>query len=272
MRYEKTFVCLFALLLTLVAIGCGGHSTQPNADAAAPIVPSAAPSPSPAASPTPSSGSPANAITISAIQKLTGWQTCSGACSATAHTVFSRKQGVASPSLSGSSAQFQLLAGTSPFGGAMWFKFLGADNNATHFVYDLYFYMQNPSAPQALEFGVSQSNGHGRYEFSTQCDMVNTRSWRVWDPAAKHWAGTSAPCVQPPPNTWNHLIWEFERNSSGQAVFKAVTLNGNRTVVDVAVTHKPDSQSGIDVDFQSDANRTATPFSVWLDKITLTYW
>jgi hypothetical protein len=154
----------------------------------------------------------------------------------------------------------------------MWFKFLGADNAATHFVYDLYFYVQNPSGPQALEFGVSQSNGNGRYEFSTQCDLVNTRSWRVWDPAAKHWAGTAAPCVQPVANTWNHLVWEFERNSAGQAVFKAVTLNDNRTVVNLAMAHKPDGQSGIDVDFQLDANRTATPYSVWLDKVTLIYW
>lgn len=272
MRYTEKLVCLSALSLTFALAGCGGHSTQSSLNAAAPADPSAAPSPTPGASPTPSSGAPSNAKTISDIQKLAGWQTCSGACSATAHTVFSMKQGVASPSLSGASTQFQLLPGTSPFGGAMWFKFLGADNSATHFVYDLYFYMQNPSGPQALEFGVSQSNGAGRYEFSAQCDLVNTRSWRLWDPAAKHWVGTAAPCVQPPPNTWNHLVWEFERNSAGQAVFQAVTLNGNRSVVNVTMAHKSDSQSGIDVDFQLDGNRTATPFSVWLDKVSLTYW
>lgn len=274
MRYVKPFVCVLVLSLTCVVIGCGGHSAQSGMQATSPANPSAAPSPTPNASPspTPGSGFPANATTVSAIQKLSGWQTCSGACSATAPTVFSMKQGISSPSLSGASAQFQLLPGTSPFGGAMWFKFLGAGNSATHFVYDLYFYMQNPSGPQALEFGVSQSNGNGRYEFSTQCDMVNTRSWRVWDPAAKHWAGTAAPCVQPAANTWNHLTWEFERNSSGQAVFTAVTLNGNRTVVNAAMAHKADSQSGIDVDVQLDANRTATPYSVWLDKVTLTYW
>jgi hypothetical protein len=188
------------------------------------------------------------------------------------NAVFSMTEGIASPSLTGASARFQLLAGTSPFGGAMWFKYLGASNSATHFVYDLYFYMTNPSAPQALEFNASQSNGNGHYEFSTQCELVNTRSWRIWDPAARHWVATSVPCVQPPPNTWNHLIWEFERNSSGQAVFKAVTLNGRRTVVNMAVGHKPDTQSGIDVGFQLDANRTATPYSVWLDKVSLTYW
>jgi hypothetical protein len=269
MKYQANFVCLFVLSLVLLLLGCGGQSAQPNLDAAAP---STSPSPTPAASPASGSDIPANAKTIADVQKLTGWQTCSGACSATAHTIFSMKQGIASPSLSGASAQFQLLAGTSPFGGAMWFKFLGASNSATHFVYDLYFYMQNPSGPQALEFGVSQSNGSGRYDFSTQCDLVNTRTWRIWDPAAKHWVGTSAPCVQPPPNTWNHLTWEFERNSAGQAVFKAVTLNGTRSDVNMTMAHKSDTQSGIDVSVQLDANRTATPYSVWLDKVDLIYW
>lgn len=154
----------------------------------------------------------------------------------------------------------------------MWFKFLGADNSATHFVYDLYFYMDNPSGPQALEFGVNQSNGSGRYEFSAQCDFVNTRTWRVWNPAIKNWTGTAAPCVQPAANTWNHLTWEFERNSAGQAVFTAVTFNGNRSLVNMAVTHTPDSESGIDAAIQLDANRTGTPYTAWVDKVSLTYW
>jgi len=267
MNHAKLFLSLFSLMM-LVLAGCGGHSSQATVDAASP----SAPPPSPTASPTPGSGTPSNAKTISDIQKLGGWQTCAGACSATAPAIFSLAQGITSPSLSGASARFQLLAGTQPFGGALWFKFLGAANGATHFVYDLFFYMDNPSAPQALEFNVSQSAGGSRYEFATQCDLAGTRAWRVWDPAVKHWAATAAPCVQPPPKTWNHLVWELERNSSGKVVFTAVTLNGNRSAVNMTMAHTPDGQSGIDVGFQLDANRTATPYSVWLDKVSLTYW
>jgi hypothetical protein len=269
-KIDKLSVSLFFLLLALTLAGCGGQTAQPE-QAANPASPAPSPAPSPVPSPTPSAA-PSNAKTIANIQKLSGWQTCSGACSATAPTVFSMTQGVASPSLSGASARFQLLSGTSPFGGALWFKFLGAADSATHFVFDLYFYMDNPSAPQALEFNVSQSTGGSRYEFSTQCEMVNTRSWRVWDPVAKKWAATAAPCVQPPPKVWNHLVWELERNSSGQVVFTAVTLNGNRSQVNVKMGRTADSQSGIDIGFQLDANRTATPYSVWLDKVSLTYW
>lgn len=181
-------------------------------------------------------------------------------------------QAVPDPSLSGASQRFQLLAGTQPFGGVLWFKYLGSFDSATHFVYDLFFYVDNASAPQALEFNVSQSANGNRYNFSTQCLLVGQNVWRVWDPVVHTWAASSVPCAQPAPNTWNHLTWEFERDSSGNVIFTAVTLNGNRGVVNLTMTHVADSTSGVDVSFQPDANETAVPYSVWLDKISLTYW
>lgn len=262
---EKSLSLITPLLAIALAVGCGGHADAPAMNAMNPA--------SPAPSPTPGSGSttPSNAKVFPDIQKLRGWESCT-ACTGSPFAAFSMTQGVSSPSQSGASARFQMLNGTKPFGGALWFKFLGAVDSATHFVYDLYFYMENPSAPQALEFNVSQSAGGSHYDFSTQCDMVGARAWRVWDPVKQQWSATSAPCVQPPPNTWNHLVWEFERNSSGQVVFSAVTLNGNRSAVNVTMPHTADSQHGVDVAFQLDANQTATPFSVWLDKVNLTYW
>ena len=101
---------------------------------------------------------------------------------------------------------------------------------------------------------------------------MGTRTWRVWDPTKKAWAASSAPCVQPPPNTWNHLVWEFQRDGAGNVIFTAVTVNGNRSDVNITMPHTPDTQSGVDVAFQIDANQTATPVSVWLDKVSLTYW
>lgn len=181
-------------------------------------------------------------------------------------------QGVAAPSLSGASAQFQLLAGTLPFGSALWFKYLGSFDNATHFVYDLFFYIDNPSASQALEFNVSQSTKGNRYNFSTQCDLAGQHVWRVWEPVAQKWMPSSVPCEQLPANTWNHLIWEFERDSTGNVIFTAVTLNGNRGEVNLSMPHVADTQSGLDIAFQSDVNLSATLYSVWLDKISLTYW
>jgi hypothetical protein len=242
--------------------GCGGHTASAPSSAAAAA-------PGPGATPTPTNP---NSKTIPDIQKLSGWETCSSSCAGTPSAVFSMTQGITSPALSGASDRFQLLSGTQPFGGVLWFKFLGAQNSATHFVYDLNFYMDNPAAAQALEFNVSQSVGGSRYSFSTQCDLAGGHMWRVWDPVAFKWVASTATCAAPAANTWNHLIWEFERDSSGHTVFTAVTLNGSRAMVNMSMGHTGDSSSGVDVAFQLDANSAATPYSAWLDKINLTFW
>jgi hypothetical protein len=181
-------------------------------------------------------------------------------------------QGIASPSLSGNSARFQLLAGTEPYSGALWFNHLGSFDSATHFIYDLSFYVDNPSASQALEFGVGQSVNGSRYRFYTQCLLVPQQVWRVWNPTLNAWVASSAPCATPAANSWNHLIWEFERDSAGNVIFTAVTLNGNRSLVNLSMPHDSDNTSGLDVSFQPDADVNATPYSVWLDNVTLTFW
>jgi hypothetical protein len=252
---------------TFVALaGCGGQAVSSSTMAVAPT-----PSPGPGPSPSPTPANP-SAKTIPDIQKLSGWQTCSASCAGTPAAVFSMAQGIATPSLSGASAKFQLLAGTQPFGGVLWFKFLGAQNSATHFVYDLNFYVDDPAAAQALEFNVTQSAGGARYNFSTQCDLAGGHSWRVWDPVGFKWVASAVSCAQPAAKTWNHLIWEFERDSGGNVIFLAVTVNGSRGVVNMRMPHTADSSSGVDIAFQLDANTSATPFSAWLDKVNLTFW
>ena len=55
----------------------------------------------------------------------------------------------------------QVLAfgGHKTFGAVMSFKALGAHNSATHFLFDLEYYVDNPAAAQAMEFYVTQSSG-----------------------------------------------------------------------------------------------------------------
>jgi hypothetical protein len=248
--------------LILVA-GCGGSASSASA-----VVPA---SPSSSPTPTPVTGPPASAIVFAGIQNMAGWENCTGTCTSTPTAVYALTQGVTTPSQSGAAARYQLLSGTLPFGSALWFKYLTANNNATHFIFDLQFYVDNPAAPQALEFNVTQSAGGNRYNFSTQCDLA-ARSWRIWEPVALKWVATSVSCDRPPANTWNHLVWEFERDPSGNVIFAAVTVNGNRSVVNIRVGHTADNTSGIDVAFQPDANLTPDLYSVWLDKVTLTFW
>ena len=73
-------------------------------------------------------------------------------------------------------------------------------------------------------------------------------------------------------NTWNHLVFEFQRQTGGNVIFIAVTLNGKRSLVNLSMQHTPDTSSGLDVAYQSDSNGVGTPYSVWLDKVSVTYW
>lgn len=276
LKPKNLFLAVFvALLVSTFVDGCGGKGALTNASmpvpaSPSPTPPSGGPTPSPTPSATPSPTP--NSTTISGVQKLSGWQSCTGSCTNTPTAVYSLTQDVTSPSLSGAAARFELLAGTNPYGGVMWFKYLGSFDSATHFVYDAFFYVDNPSAAQGLEFTVSQSTNGSRYNFSTQCLFAGQNLWRVWDPNTHGWAASSAPCAQPAPNTWNHVIWEFERDSGGNAIFTAVTVNGNRAVVNMSMPHVGDNTSGLDVAFQPDADVNATLYSVWLDNVSLTYW
>jgi hypothetical protein len=262
---------VFTFAASTVIAGCGGSMASSSST---PVASSANPAPSPDASPspTPTGGAPSNAQVIPDIQKLTGWQTCVLSCAGAPAANFSLTQGIASPSLSGSSDRFSLLAGTSSFGAVLWFKALGAHNSATHFLFDLNFYVDNPGAAQALEFYVTQSTGGARYNFGTQCDLAGGHAWRMWDNIGKKWVASAATCPTPAAKTWNHLVFEFQRQTGGNLMFTAVTFNGQRSVVNLSMQHTADSSSGLDVAYQLDANGSGTPYSVWVDKVSVTYW
>lgn len=271
MRDVKKLLRRSLLPVTLAAIaalaGCGGQVE----DAASKPVPQPA---DPAAVTTATAGAvtiPTTAQSITNIQKLTGWQTCFGSCTATPMAKFSMTQFIVSPSLSGSSARFSLLVGTQPWGAALWYKTLGAHNSATHFLFDLYYYVDNPTAAQALEFYVTQNANGARYNIGAQCDLAR-HSWRMWDNIGKRWVGSAAICPRPAARTWNHVVFEFQRQVGGNVIFTAVTLNGVRSLVNLSMGHTASSSSGLDIAYQSDSNSTGTPYSVWLDKVKLTYW
>jgi hypothetical protein len=261
---------VFTLAASTAIAACGGSMASSSSS----TVNGANPAPNPGASPspTPTSGAPSNAQVISDIQKLTGWQTCVLSCAGAPAAVFSMTQGITSPSLSGSSDRFSILSGTSSFGAVLWFKALGAHNSATHFLFDLNFYIDNPGAAQALEFYVTQSTGGARYNFGTQCDLAGGHAWRMWDNIGHKWVASAATCPTPAAKTWNHLVFEFQRQTGGNVIFTAVTMNGQRSLVNLSMQHTADSGSGLDVAYQSDANGSGTPYSVWLDKVSVTYW
>jgi Bacterial Ig domain len=215
---------------------------------------------------------PSGAVAKKNIDQMTGWEhcdTCAGIGGNGPQTAYSLTQFLNSPSLDGNSAVFW-LGGSTPYSNAIWWKQLGGNDNYKHFVYDLYFYVKNLSAAQALEFDVNQSAGGLKYIFGTECGLIGGKGWRVWDTQNKAWKTTSASC-SPKANSWNHLTWEFERVGN-QTRFIAVTLNGYRQTINRYYYAKSSSVHEINVAFQMDGNVDQTDYSVWLDKVHLFYW
>lgn len=263
-RLQGIGLCVLALLLT----GCGAVPSASNST-------STSTSSSSSGSGSTESGSsiPADAKVIGDIQKMTSWGSCSSSCAGEPGTnaIYSMEQPISSPSLSGSAIKFDVTGGT-PWADALWWKQVGGNDAMTHFVYDISFYLTDVNAAQALEFNVNQNAGGNRYEYATQCDIRGSHHWRIWPHAQMHWLDTGVPCATPLQDSWNKLTWEFSRNSSNQVVWEAVTLNGVRATINQAFDSYAATGSGIDVAFQMDSDGGPTPWSVWVDNVTLTEW
>jgi hypothetical protein len=211
--------------------------------------------------------------TFSNLDQKTGWQsctTCAGAGGSGPSASYSSSI-VSSPSKDGASRRFS-IGGSTKYANALWWKQLGPNSGASHFVYDLYYYIKTPSAPQALEFDVNQSRYSKKYIFGTECDFNGTHTWHVYDPYNHVWRSTSIACNRPKAYTWNHIVLEFNRTSTGKTGFLTVTINGSKHYFSRSYAPRSSSAKEINVAFQEDLNGSATDYSVWLDKVTLKYW
>jgi len=220
----------------------------------------------------PQANIPAGAGSKLNIDEMGGWQSCdacAGPNGAGPVDPYSMTQNINSPSIDGKAATFW-LGGNVPWGAALWWDQLGPVDSASHFVYDLQFYSNNPTVAQGLEFDVNQSVNNLKYIFGTECDVRTNGGWRVWDTANARWVQTNATC-QAQPNTWNHLTWEVER-VGGQTHFIAVTLNGYRQVLDLYFNAKPMGARELNVAFQMDGDEHEDNYQTWLDKVNLYYW
>lgn len=217
---------------------------------------------------------PSTAKYYSNIDQMTGWDSCdncAGRGGAGPDASYSYAINQASPSMDGKSAVF-FLGGTAPYSAALWWKQLGGNSSVGHFVYDLYFYMKNPGASQALEFDVNQSQNGKKWIFGTQCDYKDHKDWDVWDTKNGAWIKTGIPCTQPAAYTWNHLVLEFQRTSGGMAQFISVTLNGKKNYINKSFYPKAANAYELNTAFQMDGNGTMTDYSTWLDKVQLVAW
>jgi hypothetical protein len=218
-----------------------------------------------------------NDPTIVDIQAMSGWESC-GSCAGpggTGATVpYGMNQGIKSPSMDGKAAQFW-LGGTSktPFSNALWFKRLPGSATATHFVYDFYFYITNPSVAQGLEFDVFYSRDGLKNYFLTECDSRGkyAGTWQVSNATIDQWQHTGYPC-KVNANSWNHVTLQFYRTPSGMTHFVSATMNGN--TVNFNIEYPPEKVNSFEMNtaVQLDGDEKQDNYSIYVDKMSLKYW
>ncbi len=218
--------------------------------------------------------------TISSIQAMPGWQSCSAffptgsgrdgqICAAgigTAESTITESQ--TSPAMDGNSAKFT-MGGPTPYSNMLYFNPVAGGNNVSHFTYDLYFYIDNPLASQALEFDLNQTYGGQRWVWGSECNFNGSGKWDIWDDV-NGWEPTIYDCKPFPANQWIHLVWNVERVGN-QVHYISLTVGDQTYNVDTYFQNQPDwTLEEIDVAFQMDGNYKQEPYNVWLDKVTLT--
>jgi hypothetical protein len=252
---------------------------------------------------------------ISSIQNTAGWQSCSavfpagvqragqlcaageGAYLPVSSMTMDSSPPAPAPAMDGQAAHFSMSPGTAApsasdygYSNYLYFNPIAGGNGVTAFTYDLYFWIDNPDAPQALEFDVNQGyddtttntsadGGVGsplRFTWGSECNLKGddpAGQWDIWDDSLGTWKPTGISCksnVDILPNQWNHLTWNLHQ-LGGMVYYDTLTVNGVSTPVNTAYV----DQSGwtleeIDTAFQMDLAQPPVPYNVWLDKVTLT--
>ena len=227
--------------------------------------------------------------TISDIQNLSGWQSCSAnfpagsqragqLCAAGLGTAVSTiTQNQATPSMDGKSAEFS-ISGPTGYSNELNFNPIAGGNSVSNFTYDLYFWIDKPDDAQALEFDLNQAfddtttGTPQRWTWGSECNFKGETPgmWDIWDDANSTWRETTVPCNPFPASTWNHITWNVQRVGQ-QVYYNTLTVNG--TVYQVNTYYN--NQQGwdleeIDTAFQMDLDSNADPYNVWLDEVSLT--
>lgn len=218
--------------------------------------------------------------TISNIEDMSGWQNCSALfppgsgragqiCAAgIGNAVTTMTPNQSSPAMDGKSAKFT-MGGPTPYSNMLYFNPVAGGNNVSHFTYDLYFYIDNPDAPQALEFDINQTFGGNRWVWGSECNFNGTGKWDIWNDLTG-WQPTTVDCNPFPANTWIHLVWNVERVGN-QVHYISLTVGDQTYNIDTYYPNQPDwTLEEIDVAFQMDGNYKQEPYDVWLDEVNLT--
>lgn len=255
------FVLLFLAIFSLTSCGGGASATQ--------TAPSA--SSSGGSSPAPS------AATVIDNLEDQPWLTC-GSCGNAGGggpiANYSATPGIVSPSEDGSSTQFAIAASV-PFTNGYFYQIhdsVGGQLALLTYEFDLFIPAGFEDAPQAIEFECQEHLGGWIYNFAWQANYAGG-TWRAYNYVTKIWEDSGISLQRFTPGTWHHVMAEFHNDATTHSAFHdALTVDGVRTPV--TIRHDAFQQSGNDQfsnALQLDSNNIPSPYSVFVDKMKITF-
>jgi len=227
------------------------------------------PTPTPTPAPTP-------AIVFEEVQQQTGWMIC-GSCGdpggSGPRPTYSMIRGIGSPSLSGSSAEFN-IGGTLQYADAYWFYEhppMSTALTALTYEFDLYVPANSLNAPQGIEFECQQQLNGYVYNFAWQAEYSGNQ-WRVFNYTTKRWVNAGIPLQRFSPNVWHHIVAQYHNNAATHTTYHdALTIDGVRYPVEIAQPATPSSDgNGFSNAFQLDLNSVPMAFQVFVDNMQIT--
>jgi hypothetical protein len=165
-------------------------------------------------------------------------------------------------------------------GGERWHFSFAKDASATHFVYDTYVYITDPSQVANLELDMNQVMSNGATViFGTQCSSY-TKTWEyTYVSGGAHWKSSNVPCN--PKNwaakSWHHVQIASHRNSSGDVTYDWVNVDGTHSVFKNATGYSAEklgwAKGDLLINFQMDgANAGSGSITAYIHKLTIFRW
>jgi hypothetical protein len=230
--------------------------------------------------PAPSANSPvpSNAISVSSIEMLSGWQEQHDP--ATGATSSGTMSLVSSPALSGQSRQFNTTFTGS--GGETYHISWGNDQSVQNFFYDGWVYLTDTAASIAnLEVDMNQVVSDGdTIIYGVQCDGYSG-TWDYTENAGSPsqpndtWVHTGAACNVRnwSRNTWHHIQTSYSRDNSGNVTYHSIWLDGTESKINATV---PSAfalgwASVLLTNFQIDGLGSGSN-TVYLNQLTISRW
>lgn len=139
-----------------------------------------------------------------------------------------------------------------------------------HLTYSVDFYSDHLELAHALEFDIGLNHSGRAHMFGTECRMEGNKVWAIWDNPNHKWVDTSIPC-EAQDGKWNHLTIEFTHTSDNHLIYNSITLNGKTSTLNWKNNSIPSNWRGLVVNFQLDGNKYQSDYSVYLNKLNITY-